>query len=439
MSALGERTLVMLLNDSDSLDVLAREGLDRQVLPTESLRPVFDFAMKHYFSSGKAPTSAVLQQEFGDLFNEKNIDLDGDVDEAIEWAIDDLKAGFAQKRAHEFSIEMGKDLSEADTDEKVHVLADHSARLSQIVMSMMPRNHQIDLRYAATDLLDEYELAVANKGIISGLTFGMPQIDQYVRGVHDGELAIWGGGPKVGKSFLLDHIAYNEWVRERVGALFTLENSIPMTRMRIACQALHLNADDLYDGTLSAEDLDQLKTWVHDVLGKSDVPFLIFNPELHNRNPHAIVEMARAYNADSLIIDQLTFMDPTESKSQQTRTNDLREILHALKGLISTGRRQMPCVLAHQINREGVKAAEKTGRLSMYHMAESAEVERTADMAFGIYASEDAQVLGRAVIQLMAARRVKFPIDWDVAWEIARGLIHVRNQIDLSATEPATT
>lgn len=436
MSALGERSLLMLLNDSESMDVLAREGLDREALPTEALRPVYDFAMKHYFSSGKAPTSAVLREEFGDLLASKDIDVDADVEEAIEWAIDDLKAGFAQKSAHEWSIEMGKEISEADTDQKVHVLADHSAKLSQIVMSMMPRTNQIDLRQGASGLLDEYDLAVATQGTIRGLAFGLPQIDQYTRGVHDGELAIIGAGPKTGKSYLCDFIAYKEWLRDRVPALFTLENSIPMTRMRIACQALQLNTDDLYDGTLSVEDLDKLKTWVHDTLGKSDVPFLIFNPELHNRNPHAVVEMARAYNADSLIVDQLTFMDPTDTNNQQTRTNDLRAILHALKGLISTGRHQMPCVLAHQINRDGVKAAEKSGRLSMYHMAESAEVERTADMAFGIYASEDAQVLGRAIIQLMAARRVKFPVEWDVAWEIARGLIYVRNQIDLSNSDP---
>lgn len=435
MSALGEATLFALIADSDSLDVIVREGLDRQVIPTEALRPVYDFARGHFTKTGKAPTPAVLKQEFGDLLAEHEVDVESEVDESIEWAIDDLKAGFAIKASQQHSIDMGKALTEAETTEKVVVLSEHSAKLSQLVMNLMPRTTQIDLRHAAPDLLEEYEQAVASRGTIRGLRTGLPQIDQYLRGIWPGELGVVAGGPKVGKSFFLDWLALRSWEAGRIGCLVTLENSIQMTRLRLACQALHLSADDLYDGNLDDDDLDALQTWVHDTLGKSDVPFLIFNPELHNRNPHTIVEMARAYGGDDLFIDQLTFLDPTEQKHGRSRPNEIKDIMHALKGLISTGRHQMPCVLAHQIGRDGVKHAEKTGRLSMYHMAEGSEVERTADMLLSLYASADAAAIGRMTIQLLAARRVRFPVEWDLSWDIARGIAMVQNTVAIDTVE----
>lgn len=428
MSALGEKTLFALLTDADALDALAREGLDRKVIPTEALRPVYDFALKHYHSSGKPPTPAVLKEEYGDLLAEHEVSVEADVDESIEWAIDDLKGGYAQKEAHEFSIRMGTALSEADTAEKVLVLADQASELSQLVMRLMPRTTQVDLRYAATDLLDEYDLAVATKGTINGMSFGLPQVDQHTRGIWDGELAVLGGGPKMGKSFYADFVAKCEWERERLVALFTLENSIPMTRLRLACQALHIEPSALYDGTLTPDQHEKLRWWVNDVLAKSNTPFLIFNPEMHNRDPHAIVQMARAYGADSLIVDQLTFM---ESKGKNlTRPNEIRTLMHALKGLISTGRRPLPCLLCHQINREGVEHAEKTGKLKMRHMAEGAEVERTADMVLTLYASADEQAMGRMTLSLLAGRRMQ-TADWDLGWAPQTGHIQVRNRVEL--------
>jgi hypothetical protein len=75
----------------------------------------------------------------------------------------------------------------------------------------------------------------------------------------------------------------------------------------------------------------------------------------------------------------------------------------------------LACLLAHQINREGVKKAEQNDSLEMWMMAESSEVERTADWVFGLYASKMEMIGGMAKLQILAARRETLK-SWRITW-----------------------
>lgn len=430
MSILGERTLMMLLSDDDSLTVIAKEGLDLRVVPTQALRPVVEWALAHYRTTSKAPTPAVLNEHFADLLADHEIDPAGDVDETIEWAIDDLKGSYVRNEAGSFARRLSTSITEADNMQRVEVLAAYASELAALTTALMPRTTQVDLRASGEDLLDRYQQSVALQGQIIGMSLGVPQLDTYTGGVRDGELAILGGPPKSNKSFYLDYAGLKNWQRGRVVGLFTLENSIPMTEARIACMALGIDIRQLEGGTLPPEDFEALRAWVNDVLRVSDTPFYIFSPAMVQRTPHAIVQTARAYECDDLIIDQLTFMEDSDPNRNNSRTYELRSILHDLKALVSTGRHQMPCLLAHQINREGIKNAQSANRLRMMDFAESSEVERTADWAFALWASEDMKAWGQMLWQTLACRRGP-NLDFDMDWDIVHGAINARNQVDM--------
>ena len=61
----------------------------------------------------------------------------------------------------------------------------------------------------------------------------------------------------------------------------------------------------------------------------------------------------------------------------------------------------------------------------MWHLAESAEIERTADWVFGIYQSEDERQVGRAKFQTLASRRQDLS-HFLLAWELGEGNIAVQ-------------
>lgn len=422
---------MMLLTDTDSLEYVVKDGLRLTVIPTPNLRPIVEWAMVYYRTTGVAPTPEILNEHFTDILSDHDIDPAGDVDETIEWALSDLKGSFVRNETGGFARRMISEMTEVGNDERVDVLAKYATELSSLAMSVQSSTTQIDLRDAGADILADYAAAVATRGQVMGMGFGLPVIDAYTRGIHEGELAIMAGGPKTGKSMFLNWTAYQEWQRGRVVALFTLENSIQMTQMRIACMACQIDGTRLADGTLEDEDYEQLETWVNENLAKSDVPLLIFSPDDHLRTPQALVQAARAHGADSLILDQLSFMDNAKAHNAKARRDDIMEITKDLRVLISTGRKRLPCLLAHQINREGVKVAEKTGHLSMYHMADSTDVERICDWAFGLYASEMAREMGRMQWQTLASRRGPVQ-NFDLVWAPERGVVNVAYEVDLT-------
>jgi hypothetical protein len=105
--------------------------------------------------------------------------------------------------------------------------------------------------------------------------------------------------------------------------------------------------------------------------------------------------------------------------------------MHDLKELISSGGSPIPCMLAHQINREGIKKAEQSDHLEMYMLADSSEAERTADWVFGLYASQVEKISGRAKLQILASRR-EVVKNWMITWRPGVGLSRVLHDLPLS-------
>jgi replicative DNA helicase len=428
MSALGERTLIQHLTDPESLEVLAREGLSLDVIPTEELRRVIVFSLDYFHQNGrnKAPSEAVLRTEYGDLLDDHEIALEAPED-SIEWAIDDLKGTYVFKESQSFNKRFATDRSEAETGDRVDVLTEYASELVRQSMKLQDHQSFSDAREGLKERMAAYDERALDRDRFYGMTFGLDQIDAYTRGIHLGELAILAAGPKVGKSYMLGRVALEEWRRGKTVVLYTLENSVEMTLDRIACLATGTNSRDWQRGAVNPDQVEAIKKVIEE-MSESDHPLYVIQPPVNKRMVEHFVREAQLLGADSLLIDQLTFITPPDSSIP--RTLQIRDITHELKTMISTGRDRMPCLMAHQINREGVKAAAKTGYLEMHHLAESSEVERTADWVFSLYRSKDEVATNMAKFQTLAARR-EDPRHFQMNWNVGVGLIGVRNQIEL--------
>lgn len=228
-------------------------------------------------------------------------------------------------------------------------------------------------------------------------------------------------------SYLLDMVALREWQAGRVAVLFTLENSVEMTLDRIACLGTGVDPQSWLRGDCHDAEEKAVRAF-RDEVEESDVPLYVVQPELERRTMEHIIREASIRDADSVLIDQLTFVHAREDNRR--RDLDIREMMHDLKELISTARRRLPCLLAHQVNREGTAAARKTGHLLMDHMAEGAEVERTADFVFGLYQSDADRAAFFSQLQMLAARRVPLK-HWELHWHITQGVINIRREITI--------
>lgn len=429
MSALGEKTLMLSLKYTESIEEMVKHGLNVKVVPTPAFREVVTWSLTYYQTSTVAPTPEVLRERFGaDIFSDNQIDLDDDVEETVDWAIGDLEGTYVQQQVGAFTRRMAIEIGNAAPEERVEKLGELASELSGYVLELQPRTTQIDIRESGPALLAEYEMASTTDGV-RGMTLGIPQIDTHLQGIWPGELVTVAGPPGTGKSFFANLTAYREWERGRNTTIFTLENSILMTQMRLACCALNVNIEDLQMGTLEEPEVAMLREWCNDVLVKSDTPLNIINPEIVNRSPQSIVQAARAYETESLIIDQLTHIEAVDSGNRDQRNQEIGKIVRTLASLISTGRNPLPCLLMHQVNREGVKHAAATGRVLMGHMAEGSEVERSSTVVASLWQSDEHRELSRMQFQMLKQRRVR-QMAWDLNWAPWMGRVDVANEVD---------
>lgn len=438
MSALAEQTLIGHLVDPEALKIIATEGIDPAVLPTESMRPILKFAVDYFFASGcqMAPSVAVLKSEFTDALNDAEIDMDTEPEDSVEWAISDLKATHVHHVSMKFLKDFATEMGDVPKDQRIGVVNQAASQLVGLAIGMESRAYRTELRdRGAPDILRRYEARAATKGEFRGMGFGLDAIDHHTYGIHPGELAILAAGPKTGKSFWQDWVALREFERGRKVVLFTLENSVEMMLDRIACMACVVDAQAWERGEATEDEIERVRTWVEKVLALDPEQggyLHVHKPDIGQRSFQSMVREAELLRADDLLIDQLTFVELGQGiGDNRSKQEKIGEGLHLLKNMISTGRHQMSCLLTHQINREGVKAADKVGHLEMYHLADGAECERTADFVFGQYASRDERAVGQAKFQMLGARRVELK-HWQIGWRPWVGGVKTKHEIDLT-------
>lgn len=429
MSRKAEQVLIGLLTELESLEVIHREGFRPEIMPTEELVPVVEFALNYSAVSGKAPTPMVIHERFEDLLSDMEVSVDDLPEESVEWALAELVFNHSRKQSGDIVKSLARAVSASDPDTIYEVLAAHSSELGALVTDMAPQTTRVDLRERGQIMLDRHDLMAETGHQVRGLTFGLSEVDEHFGGIHPGEVAIFAAPAKAGKSVWLSYLALRDWQRGRSPVLVTLENSIEMTEMRIACQALHLDYRELERGTLSPEDRGSLHEWVHEVLLVADNPLHIIRPPEGQRTASSLVQQAYALDADTLLVDQLTFVEPERNRKDGSKAYEVAETIRRFKTSVSSARNPIPLAMAHQVKREGVKAAAQSGRLTMDAAADSSEVERGADMLFGLYASDDQRAAHSMSLQALAVRRAELR-SYDLHWQIHMGIVGVQHTME---------
>lgn len=429
MSSLAETSLVQHLVDPDSLATLVREGLPLEMIATESIRPLVGWAVDYFMATlEKAPSSAVVREEYGDVLDSHEIDLDVGPAGTVQWAIDSIKSAWVYRQSAEFNKAFAVEMAEADPNVRPKVVGQFATELVEMSSKLTRRDLRVDFVDGLSQALDLYEQRATHDGV-RGALFGIPEVDAHFGGIHPSELAVLAAPPKTGKSFFLGHAALRNWMAGLNVALYTLELSVDTMIDRIACMALGIDTHRWDRGEANAEEVDRVREWRTRMEAEhGDHPFIVAQPELGQRSLAMMTRDAQVRGADLMVVDQLTFVElPDPRKAKHERIGDA---LHLHKVDISTARRPMSSLIAHQINREGVKAAEKSGKLEAHYMADASEVERTVDHALGLYASHDERVAGMAKLQTLAVRRVA-PLNWRLAWRPHVGQVASMGEVTL--------
>ncbi|MEQ8159719.1 MAG: replicative DNA helicase [Smithellaceae bacterium] len=220
-----------------------------------------------------------------------------------------------------------------------------------------------------------------NKNIITGLSTGFRDLNNWTSGLQNGELIIIAGRPAMGKTAFAINIAENVILSGVPVAIFSLEMSGESLMTRIFSSQSGINSSHLRRGFIGDNDWTRLVSVVDQI---SQAPLFIDDSSV--LTPMQLKAKARRlkveHNIGLIIVDYLQLM--SVGGRHDSREREIAEISRSLKALAKE--LKVPVVALSQLSR---KVEDRTiKRPQMYDLRESGSIEQDADVIAFIYRDE---------------------------------------------------
>jgi replicative DNA helicase len=233
-----------------------------------------------------------------------------------------------------------------------------------------------DILKGAFDRIDQMW---GNKGGVTGVPTGFPDLDNITSGLQNADLVIIAARPSMGKTTLALNIAQHIAVNEKLPvAIFSLEMSKEQLVQRILCAQASIDAQRLRRGFLSDEDYPKLT--------KAAGPLAAAPLYIDDSAAISVMEMrAKArrlkseHGLSAIFVDYLQLMRGSERS--ENRQQEISGISRSLKALAKE--LDVPVVALSQLSRAVEQREKKRPILS--DLLESGGIEANADIVAFIY------------------------------------------------------
>lgn len=248
----------------------------------------------------------------------------------------------------------------------------------------------VSINEALTRAVDNMAAAYQRDGQITGITWGLADLDAKTLGLHPGEMVILGGRPGMGKSAVAVDVALAASEARRGVGICSLEMSAESLALRAIAERVarigfkSLSYHQMRGGHFDETDFNSI---CDAAKAMAKLPLIIDEQPLVTaaQLPNKIRRLRRLLNRagaelELLIVDYLQLMTPGERYRGQ-RVQEVTEISSALKRL---ARQENIAVIAlSQLSREVEKRSDKRPNLS--DLRESGSIEQDADTVIFLY------------------------------------------------------
>lgn len=274
------------------------------------------------------------------------------------------------------------------------LVVDAISKLDSLLDSRADRSglRAVTAMEALTQSIELASAAYQNNGAITGISYGLRDLDSLTLGLHKGEVVILAGRPGMGKSGLGLSAARHASEAGHGTILFSLEMSAAMLGVRLLSDAAfgkgpRISYHDIRGGKLSETDFARL---ANEAQRLSKLP-LIIEPspaptiaQIAARVRRAQERMARAGKSlDLVIVDYMQLA----SAGDRYRGNRVSEVMEISAGLKRIAKEQNVAMLAlSQLSRQVESRDDKRPQLS--DLRESGSIEQDADTVIFLYREE---------------------------------------------------
>lgn len=219
----------------------------------------------------------------------------------------------------------------------------------------------------------------ANKGGVTGIPTGFPDLDSITCGLQRSDLIIIAARPSMGKTTLALNIAQHIAVNEKLPvAMFSLEMSKEQLVQRMLCAQAGIDSQRLRRGFLTEEDYPKLTRAAGPL---AEAPFFIDDtPSISVMEMRAKARRLKAeHGLAAIFIDYLQLM--RGHGYSENRQQEISAISRSLKALAKE--LDVPVVALSQLSRAVEQREKKRPVLS--DLLESGGIEANADLVAFIY------------------------------------------------------
>jgi len=229
--------------------------------------------------------------------------------------------------------------------------------------------------------------------------FGLPEFDNAVMGLRDGDLCLIAGFTGVGKTAFCVNTGVNVCFKQKKNVVYiTTETTVkPLTRRiysRLSTLDLFkhpIKVSSMKSGNLSLEEIETL-TKINEYMkhGNHGRFMVVQAPPRANLAwlRGRLIQYEGSFKVDLVILDDLRNM--VSAVQRRNEWEDFNDLLKGSKELARTHvGRGVPIISPYQISREGQKNLTDARKYKLTDLSSSSEAERTPDLVISLIHPED--------------------------------------------------
>lgn len=265
----------------------------------------------------------------------------------------------------------------------------------------------IAIRDVLMEVFERVEFLSANKGGMTGIPSGFPDLDKMTSGFQRSDLIIVAARPSVGKTAFALNIAQNVGVRAKeTVAIFSLEMSASQLVQRMLCAESNVDAGRMRTGQLENDDWEKL-TMAIGALSEAKI-YIDDTPGVTVADIRAKCRrLKKEQGLGMILIDYLQLIHG-RGKPGENRQQEVSEISRTLKQIARE--LEVPVIALSQLSRGVEQRQDK--RPMMSDLRESGSIEQDADIVAFLYRDDyyDKESEKKNIIEIIIAKQRNGPV-----------------------------
>ena len=261
---------------------------------------------------------------------------------------------------------------------------------------------------ALNNSIDRFDSIARDKGAFRGIPTGFHALDQYTNGFQNSDLILLAARPSVGKTaFAMNLVTNIALSAKKKCAVFSLEMSKEQLAQRALCSTARVSMEKALKGDLETHEWQAI--WAaHKELAESG----IYVDDSSLNTPIDILSkcrrLKREKGLDFIMIDYLQLMQSGDSRSSDSRQNEVASMSRYLKVLARE--LNIPVLVLSQLSRAVEKRNDHRPILS--DLRESGAIEQDADIVMFLHRDkeENAKNPDQAFAELIIAKHRNGPL-----------------------------